>query len=131
VERAAQQVAEAAESEKQQTAEADAEPDIPSDAVPNRDDDAYRGRRYPGETRRQTQINFELARRSCMAFAQDEAVDRNFYSARYDGTPHLYRGDGPELRGRMRLEDRRGYLLVDSVCEVDDEGIAQRFAFLR
>jgi len=31
----------------------------------------------------------------------------------------------------MRLDDRRGYVLVDAVCRLDAEGEVQRFRFLR
>ncbi len=87
----------------------------------------------PWETRRRaiSRVDFDAAERSCMRVAQERAQERDFYSARYDGAPHFYQGSELELRGRMRLQDRRGYMLVDSVCEVGADGEAQRFAFLR
>jgi hypothetical protein len=87
----------------------------------------------PGGDRRRTLVraNFDQAERSCTRAAQGRALDRGFYSARYDGPPHIYEDGGLELRGRMRLQDRRGYMLVDTVCEVDGEGEARRFIFLR
>ena len=36
-----------------------------------------------------------------------------------------------ELRGVMRVEDRRGYLLADTVCELGRNGRVRDFAFLR
>lgn len=76
-------------------------------------------------------LDFGAARRSCVRAAEEEALDRDFYSARYDGSPSFYPNEGWEIRGRMRLEDRRGYLIVDSVCEVDSNSEVRHFAFLR
>jgi hypothetical protein len=75
--------------------------------------------------------NYYAAEASCARVARQRARERDFYSASYDGAPHFYQGRDLELRGRMRLEDRRGYLLVDTVCEVDTDGEARRFVFLR
>lgn len=76
-------------------------------------------------------LDVDAARQSCIRAAEDEAWSRNYYSARYDSAPRVYQAEGWELRGRMRLEDRRGYLLVDTVCEVNAAGETQRFSFLR
>jgi len=85
------------------------------------------------ETRRPiyARLDFENARRSCTRAGEDAALARNFYSARYDTAPRIYEDGGWELRGLMRLQDRRGYLVVDTVCEVDADGEVQRFALLR
>lgn len=80
---------------------------------------------------RQARLDFAMARRSCMRAGVEAARERDFYSAQYDGAPHFYEGRRLELRGLMRLEDRRGYMIVDTVCEIDADGEAQRFAFLR
>lgn len=85
------------------------------------------------ETRRPlyARLDFENAERSCARAGEDAALARNFYSARYDSMPNIFQDGGWELRGRMRLQDRRGFLIVDTVCEVDADGEARRFAFLR
>ena len=80
---------------------------------------------------RQARLDFATARRSCMRAGVEAARERDFYSAQYDGAPHFYEGRRLVLRGLMRLEDRRGYMIVDTVCEIDADGEAQRFAFLR
>lgn len=79
---------------------------------------------------RQARLDFATARRSCTRAGVEAARERDFYSAQYDGAPHFYEGRRMELRGLMRLEDRRGYMIVDTVCEVDAEGEARNFAFL-
>ena len=76
-------------------------------------------------------LDFGAARRSCIRAAEDEAEARDFYSAEYDTAPRFLQGDAWELRGRMRLEDRRGYLIVDTICEIDADGEARDFIFLR
>ncbi|MDP3736232.1 MAG: hypothetical protein Q8R02_02515 [Hyphomonadaceae bacterium] len=76
-------------------------------------------------------LDFGAARRSCTRAAEDEVRARDFYSAEYDSAPRFVQGDAWEVRGRMRLEDRRGYLIVDTICEVDADGEARDFIFLR
>ncbi len=76
-------------------------------------------------------LDLDAARRSCTLAGEDAAIERRFYSARYDSAPRFYEGRVFELRGLMRLEDRRGYMLVDTTCEVDADGEVQHFAFLR
>lgn len=77
---------------------------------------------------RLSRINYESARRACTRAGMDEALDRDFYSARYDSAPRLFER---ELRGVMRMDDRRGYVLVDTICELDHDGIVLDFAMLR
>jgi hypothetical protein len=79
---------------------------------------------------RTARINYEAARRACTRAGMSEAVDRDFYSARYESAPRLFERER-ELRGLMRMDDRRGYLLVDTVCELDDEGSVLHFEVLR
>ena len=57
-------------------------------------------------------------------------IDRDFYSARYQNSPQYYEDTG-EFRGLMRMDDRRGFVLVDTICELDDEGRVIDFALLR
>lgn len=75
-------------------------------------------------------LDLALAKRSCAVEAQAEARARNYVSASYDSEPRLNRRT-MELRGLMRLDDLRGYRLVDSVCELTPEGEAAYFEFLR
>ena len=110
---------------------------LPSDGLPGEDlpGEDFGGRlsgaapelRQPLHAR----LDFDAARRSCLRVAEDRALARNFYSAHYDAMPRFYQNDGWELRGRMRLEDRRGYLLIDTVCEIDASSEARTFIFLR
>lgn len=79
---------------------------------------------------RLTRINYETARRACTRAGMDEAVDRDFYSARYESAPRLFERER-ELRGLMRMDDGRGYLLVDTVCQLDDDGMVLNFEMLR
>jgi hypothetical protein len=74
---------------------------------------------------------FAVARRTCTWAGEQAARARDYDGARYDDEPRLYQRDGWVLRGRMRLQDRRGYRLVDTVCKVDDAGEVERFALLR
>jgi hypothetical protein len=74
---------------------------------------------------------FVAARRACTWAGEQAARARDYEGALYDDEPRLYQRDGWELRGRMRLQERRGYRLVDTVCEVDDAGEVERFALLR
>ena len=76
--------------------------------------------------------DFQTAQRVCSRAGIQEAWNRNFYSAQYDGGPRLEYGRGGwELRGRMRLHNNRGYSYVNTVCEVNRNGNAGRFDFLR
>ena len=68
---------------------------------------------------------------SCIAASEDAARVQNFYSARYDVQPRFYEGRTLQVRGLMRVEDRRGYRILDTVCDVDADGEVERFAFLR
>jgi len=79
---------------------------------------------------RLARVNYENARRACTRAGMDEALDRDFYSARYESAPRLFEPER-ELRGLMRMDDRRGYLLVDTVCELDDAGMVLHFEMLR
>jgi hypothetical protein len=87
------------------------------------------GTPFPPRARpRLSRINYESARRACTRAGMDEALHRDFYSARYESAPRLF---DRELRGVMRMDDRRGYVLVDTICELDDDGTVLDFAMLR
>jgi hypothetical protein len=77
---------------------------------------------------RLSRMDYESARRACTRAGMDEALDRDFYSARYQSAPRLF---DHELRGVMRMDDRRGYVLVDTLCELDDDGLVINFEMLR
>ncbi len=97
-----------------------------------RDDDTPVPPRHtpPGRSDRTTGLDFETAKRSCALEAQAEARARNYVAASYDTEPRLNTRT-MELRGLVRLDDRRGYRLVDSVCELSPDGDAEYFEFLR
>jgi hypothetical protein len=88
----------------------------------NRDWDRDRGR----------QPDFQTVQAACSRAAIREAWDRGFYSAQYEGGPRLVDNRrGWEMRGRVRLHDRRGYSFVDTVCDLRRNGEVQDFDFLR
>jgi Ni/Co efflux regulator RcnB len=76
--------------------------------------------------------DYQHAQRNCSREANREAWDRNYYSAQYDNGPRLeYDRNGWQLRGRMRLHDRRGYSHVNTVCDLRRNGEVTDFDFLR
>lgn len=84
----------------------------------------------PSSRPRYARIGYEEARRACTRAGMAEALDRDFQTARYQNSPRFYE-DALEFRGLMRLEDRRGFVLVDTICELDAEGRVIDFALLR
>jgi hypothetical protein len=58
----------------------------------------------------------------------DEAICRDFFSARHQSAPRLVER---ELRGVMRLCDSRGCLLLATICELEYEGAVVDFAMPR
>lgn len=84
----------------------------------------------PSARSRYARISYEEARRACSRAGTAEAIDRDFDTARYQNSPQ-FREDVRELRGLMRMDGRRGFVLVDTVCELDDEGRVVDFALLR
>jgi Ni/Co efflux regulator RcnB len=81
---------------------------------------------------RRNQPNFQNAQRNCSRAGIQEAWNRNYYSAQYDGGPRLeYGRRGWELRGRMRLHTNRGYSYVNTVCDLRRGGDVSDFEFLR
>jgi hypothetical protein len=79
----------------------------------------------------EARLDFDDAWQACSRAGEDAALARNFYSARYDSEPNLYRNGGWQMSGWMRLSDRRGYVVVRTVCALDNAGDVQHFAFLR
>jgi hypothetical protein len=89
----------------------------------DRDRDWDRGRDRP---------DFQYAQRNCSRAGNQEAWNRNYYSAQYDGGPRLEYGRyGWELRGRMRLHSNRGYTYANTVCDLRRNGDVSDFDFLR
>ena len=85
-----------------------------------------------GDNDRRRAPDFQNAQRACSRAGIQEAWNRNFYSAQYDGGPRLeYGRRGWELRGRMRLHNNRGYSYVNTVCDLGRGGSADHFEFLR
>ncbi|MFT3723923.1 MAG: hypothetical protein QM773_10080 [Hyphomonadaceae bacterium] len=68
---------------------------------------------------------------ACERAGDDEARARSYYSAEYNSAPYFSFGQTWQVRGRMRIEGRIGYKIVDTVCDIDEDGEAQRFTFLR
>jgi hypothetical protein len=80
---------------------------------------------------RQRRPDFQYVQEQCSRAGIQEAWRRNYYSAQYEGGPRLdYGRNGWEMRGRMRLHDRRGYGYVNTVCDVRNRGGVQ-IEFLR
>jgi hypothetical protein len=93
----------------------------------DRDDD----RDWNNNDDRRRAPDFQNAQQLCSRAGIQEAWRRDYYSAQYDGRPRLeYGRRGWELRGRMRLHDRRGYHSVNTVCDLRGRGGAA-IEFLR
>jgi len=96
-----------------------------------RNDDRNNDRNGDWNNDRRRAPDFQNAQRDCSRAGIQEAWQRNFYSAQYDGRPRLeYGRRGWELRGRMRLHNRDGYNYVNTVCDLRNRGGAQ-IEFLR
>lgn len=74
-------------------------------------------------------VSYDDARSACTRAGMTEAADNDFYSARYEAAPRYYERQR-ELRGRMRMDDREGYLTVDTICQLDANGAVLRFEVL-
>ena len=74
-------------------------------------------------------VGYDDARTACTRAGMSEAVDQDFYSARYVAAPRYFERQR-EMRGRMRLDDREGYLTVDTICLLDASGAVERFEIL-
>lgn len=72
---------------------------------------------------RRRKPDFQTVQRDCSMASIREAWNRNFYSAQYNDGPKLVEGRyGWEMRGQVRLHDRKGYGYADSWCEVGRNG---------
>jgi hypothetical protein len=87
-------------------------------------------RRYD-DWRRRERVDFQVAQATCSRAAIQEVWSRGQYSAQYEGGPKLVEGlYGYELRGRIRIHDRKGIWTRDSICELR-RGEASEFIILR
>lgn len=95
---------------------------------PNQERDDWRNN---GNDWRRSKPDFQTVQRACSRAGIQEAWNRNYYSAQYHDGPRLVEGRyGWEMRGKMRLHDRRGYSYVNTVCDMNRNGVA-RIEFLR
>jgi hypothetical protein len=79
---------------------------------------------------RRRKPDFQQMQRDCSKKGIEAAWNRNYYSAQYNDAPRLTEGrNGWELRGKMRMHDRRGYSYVDTTCEYRRGDV--RFEFRR
>jgi hypothetical protein len=127
-ERIARQLAEIEKNRTVAEAEAPREPPLEGPVDEPLEDPALDER--PGVMRLDASI------RSCEFAGEDKALARDYLSARYVRAPRFFERQGSfddvwELRGVMQVEDRRGYLLADTVCELDRNGRVERFVFMR
>ena len=85
----------------------------------NRDDNRDRNRKP----------DFQWAQEQCSRAGINEAWRRGYYSAQYhDPAPRLERGRyGWEMRGKMRLHNRRGYSYVNTACDVRGNRVEMEF----
>lgn len=69
---------------------------------------------------RRRKPDFQTMQRDCSKQGIETAWNRNYYSAQYHDSPRLVEGRyGWELRGKMRLHDRKGYSYIDTICDYD------------
>jgi hypothetical protein len=74
--------------------------------------------------------DFQQIQRDCSRAGIREAWNRNYYSAQYHDGPRLVEGRyGWEMRGKMRLHDRKGYSYVNTICDIRRGDV--RIEFLR
>jgi hypothetical protein len=79
---------------------------------------------------RRRKPDFQTMQRDCSKKGIEAAWNRNYYSAQYNDAPRLSEGRGGwELRGKMRMHDRKGYSYVDTTCEYRRGDV--RFEFRR
>jgi hypothetical protein len=97
----------------------------------NNGPDGYRGDRDDWN-RGRDRVDFQRAQESCSRAGIQEAWSRGYYSAQYEGGPRIENGRrGPEMRGRMRLHDRKGYSFKETICGLRRGGEAADFDFVR
>lgn len=76
--------------------------------------------------------DYHTAIRECSRESIQNAWRRGFYSAQYEREPRLVgTRRGWELVGRVRLQDRRGFSFVNTVCDLRPNGQVVSFAVVR
>lgn len=67
--------------------------------------------------------DFQRIQEDCSRAGIQEAWGLGYYSAQYHDGPRLeYGRRGWEMRGKMRLHNRKGYSYVNTVCDVRGRG---------
>jgi hypothetical protein len=68
---------------------------------------------------RRRKPDFHTIQKECSIAGIRKAWDQGWYSAQYHDGPRLIEGRyGWEMRGKMRLHNRKGYSYVDTSCEI-------------
>jgi opacity protein-like surface antigen len=68
---------------------------------------------------RRRKPDFQQVQKDCSIAGIRKAWDQGYYSAQYHDGPRLVEGRyGWEVRGKMRLHNRKGYSYVDTYCEI-------------
>ncbi|MDP3736039.1 MAG: hypothetical protein Q8R02_01540 [Hyphomonadaceae bacterium] len=81
---------------------------------------------------RRRKPDFQRVQEDCSRAGIQEAWRLGYYSAQYNDGPRLeYGRQGWEMRGKMRLHNRRGYSYVNTVCDVRGGRSGVDIEFLR
>lgn len=73
---------------------------------------------------------FDRSVMQCSRAGIEQAWSRGYYSAQYDSSPRLVNGRrGWEMHGRMKLHDRRGFVMQNTICDLG--GRNARIDFVR
>jgi hypothetical protein len=68
---------------------------------------------------RRRKPDFQQIQKACSIAGIRKAWDQGYYSAQYHDGPRLIEGRyGWEMRGKMRLHNRKGYSYVETSCEI-------------
>ncbi len=68
---------------------------------------------------RRRKPDFQQVQKDCSIAGIRKSWDQGYYSAQYHDAPRLVEGRyGWEMRGKMRLHNRKGYSYIDTYCEV-------------
>lgn len=68
---------------------------------------------------RRRKPDFQHIQKACSIASIRKAWDQDYYSAQYHDGPRLIESRyGWEMRGKMRLHNRKGYSYVDTYCEI-------------
>ncbi|MEP7211133.1 MAG: hypothetical protein ABI740_09880 [Alphaproteobacteria bacterium] len=101
-------------------------PGPPGANRPGDRDDYWRGEDWRRGNWRKDTAYFQRAQETCSKMAIQDVWRQGGYSAQYEVGPKLIEGRrGPELRGSMRVHDRRGLRFSPTVCELGRGGEAR------